>query len=217
MNRRTSVALFASAIFFPQLARADDDSGKPDADETAFVLKIGTDLNARFPTPAAAEKAGYLRFTDEDDSGAISYANRVWTSRDPAHPSQLWYDVRGRLLGADYSVPYDAAKPPELFGVEASRWHRFGAHVHYGLAGKDGSTIYGATNAKTLAKTGGSIEHPTPDMLVAAGIAKRPSDVLFVFAFPAIWDLSVWVLPNPDGAFAETNPLVKPQNAKSSM
>jgi hypothetical protein len=27
---------------------------------------------------------------------------------------------------------------------------------------------------------------------------------------PSIWDLIVWVKPNPSGAFAEKNPLVKP-------
>jgi hypothetical protein len=27
---------------------------------------------------------------------------------------------------------------------------------------------------------------------------------------PSIWDLIVWVNPNPNGAFADKNPLVKP-------
>ncbi|MBD5655013.1 MAG: hypothetical protein IAI50_07495 [Candidatus Eremiobacteraeota bacterium] len=214
MNRRTCIALVTSALtFFPVLAAAaDTGTGMPKASEAAFVAKL-SDLNARFPTPDAARKAGYIRFTDEDDTGAISYANRVWTSVDAAHPSQLWYDAKGRLIGADYSVPYDAAKPT-LFNLDPSRWQRFGAHVHYGLVGPDGSTTYGATGAKMMTKVGSSVDHPTADALVAAGIAKKTSDVRFVFTFPAIWDVSVWVLPKPNGAFADKNPDVKPTNAK---
>ena len=53
-------------------------------------------------------------------------------------------------------------------------------------------------------------------VLVAAGIAKSESDVKFVFEFPAIWDLTVWVLPNPSGAFADKNPNVKPVNPPKS-
>ena len=211
-----SVALLASALALSPVfvSAADQMSGKPTAAESPFVAKISEDLNARFPTPETAIKAGFIRFTDEDDTGAISYANREWTSSDPAHPSQLWYDVRGRLVGADYSVPYDAAKPPVLFGLDPSRWQHFGAHVHYGLIGPNGSTTYGATGAEAMAKAGSSVDHPTADALVAAGLAKKPGDVRFVFGFPAIWDVSVWVLANPDGAFAEKNPNLKPQQAK---
>ena len=181
----------------------------PTAAEVPFVTAVAADLNARFPTPAAAERAGYLRYTDEDDTGAISYANRVWTSADARHPSQLWYDAGGRLLGADFSVPYDAA-PPHLFGVEPDRWSKFGRHEHYGLAGPNGSTTYGETRTSNIVAVGGDPAHPTAKDLVAAGIAKAPSEVRFVFEFPAIWDLSVWVLPNANGAFADKNPAVKP-------
>lgn len=31
---------------------------------------------------------------------------------------------------------------------------------------------------------------------------------------PAMWDLIVWVLPNPDGAWADANPNVKPSQPK---
>lgn len=55
---------------------------------------------ARFPHASDAEKAGYVRYTNEDNTGSISYANFSWTS-DPTHPSQLWYDKSGNLLGAD--------------------------------------------------------------------------------------------------------------------
>ncbi len=219
MNRRTAVALLTSALItFPTLAGAADLSGKPTAAEAPFVAAISRDLNARFATAAAAMRAGYMRYTNEDDTGAISYANREWTSKDPQHPSQLWYDVKGRLLGADYSVPIaDSPQPPQLFGVDPARWQKFGAHVHYGLVGPDGATIYGAVGAKAMAKGGATVDHPTADALVTAGVAKKRSDVRFVFPFPAVWDLTVWVLPNPDGAFADKNPDVKPQNPKGAM
>ncbi len=34
--------------------------------------------------------------------------------------------------------------------------------------------------------------------------------VTTIFHFPSICDLIVWVNPNPNGAFADKNPLVKP-------
>lgn len=43
-----------------------------------------------------------------------------------------------------------------------------------------------------------------------AGKAKDAADVVTLFEFPSIWDLIVWVKPNPNGAFAEKNPLVHP-------
>lgn len=95
--------------------------GKPTATEAPFVDRISADLRSRFPTPESAIKAGYVRFTDEDDTGAISYANRQWNS-DEKHPSQLWYDVKGRLLGADFSVlKADSPEKPQLFNVDSSR------------------------------------------------------------------------------------------------
>src|SRR5690242_12447843 len=41
-------------------------SPKPVGAEIAFVSGIQKDLQARFPTPADAEKAGYFRYTNED-------------------------------------------------------------------------------------------------------------------------------------------------------
>jgi hypothetical protein len=209
MMRRFAMLALGALVFGPSVAFADALPAKPDAAETAFVTKIASDLGTRFPTPEAAEKAGYLRFGDEDDTGAISYANREWSSRDPAHPSQLWYDAKGRLLGADYSVLGTSA-PKDFFGVQASRWQPLHAHVHYGLVGPGGTTTYGATGPSKFATIGANAAKPTPADLVKLGIAKSESDVRFVFAFPLIEDLTVWVLPNPDGAFADKNPNVKP-------
>jgi len=215
MNRRALLAAAAATILIGPACSvfAADASGRPTVAEKPFVTAVSADLTARFATIDAARKAGYFRYTDEDDTGAISYANLKWTSADQTHPSQLWYDAKGRLIGCDFSVPY-TSEPPKMFGLETSRWQKFGAHVHYGLMGPGGTTVYGATGAKAMAKVGASVDHPTADALVAAGIAKKKSDVLFVFTFPAIWDVSMWVIPNSDGAFADKNPDVKPVNAK---
>ena len=209
MKRMPFLVSILASITIPALAVALD--GHPTAGEAPFVSALSADLQARFPTADDAVKAGYLRFTNEDDTGAISYANQQWTSQDPAHPSQLWYDVKGRLLGADYSVlQANSADPPHLWGVDPSRWTKFEAHVHYGLVGPDGTTTYKGTGAKTMSEAVASVEHPTASALVTAGLAKSVSDVRFVFPFPAIWDLQVWAIPNPNGAFAEKNPNVIP-------
>ena len=169
-----------------------------------------------------AAAAGYFRYTDEDQTGAISWVNTKNWKSDPQHPSQLWYDVRGRLIGADFSALQSGPKtPPRLWGVSPSRWLDFSpAHVHFGI--KSGSTIkYGGAGSKGMKAVGGSVTSPTAEDIVKLGKLARykalkipaprsVSEVAFVFPFPAVWDLQVWLVPNPLGAFAEHNPNVKP-------
>jgi hypothetical protein len=209
--KRVTLTLAFALLIAPMLAQADAPplSPMPSDAEMPFVRKATTDLQKLYPTAKDAEAAGYQRYTNEDKTGAISYADGNWTSSDADHPSQLWYDAGGRLLGADYSVPLSAA-PPVLFGIDPARWITFHAHVHYGLVGPGGTTIYGGTGGAHFTSAGGSISAPTADQLVAANVAKSASDVRFVFPFPAIWDLEIWILPNPNGAFAESNPNVHP-------
>jgi hypothetical protein len=184
---------------------------QPQGSEVAFVQSIQQDLAARFATTADAEKAGYFRYTNEDEDGAISYANLQWQSSDPQHPSQLWYDVHGNLLGADFSVLQSGSpEPPKLWGVDYRRWISFREHVHYVLAGPNGTEVYGATSAKKFANAGGSVDSPQAATLVKMGLAKSDADVKRVFLFPSIWDLIVWIKTNPAGAFADKNPLVIP-------
>lgn len=183
----------------------------PHGTETAFVTSIQKDLNARFPTPQDAEKAGYFRFGNEDEDGAISYANLHWQSGNPKEPSQLWYDVNGNLLGADFSVLQSSSpEPPAMWGVNPMRWVSFREHVHYILTGPNGTDVYGATSAKKFAAAGGNVDDPQAATVVKMGKAKSVADVKRVFLFPSIWDLIVWVKTNPNGAFAEKNPLVVP-------
>jgi hypothetical protein len=215
MPVRFLIFAFAAAALTAGVASAQHDptvSGLPNTAEALFVKSIQADLNARFPTPADAEKAGYVRYTNEDDTGAISYANMAWTSTDSKHPSQLWYDKTGKLLlGADFSVPYTAARP-HLFGVQPGRWGEFGEHVHY--VAKDpatGKLLYDKyVLVPKFDKAGGDAKHPAAATLVKLHLVKNASDVVTIFNFPDIWDLTVWVKANPNGAFADKNPLVKP-------
>jgi hypothetical protein len=217
--------LLALAAIFALVAAAPKLSDKPvGAAETAFVQSVTKDLNARFATPADAEKAGYFRYNNEDKTGAISYANLQWNSTDPQHPSQLWYDVKGKLLGADYSIPTannstcKGQTPPNLWGVNAKRWFCVGGpHVHYILKNSDGTSTYGkAVRAKAFTAAGGNLDNPQPATLVKMGIVKSADRVAKIFTFPGQWNLELWVTPNPNGAFAEANPLVHPSNKNAS-
>jgi hypothetical protein len=216
MKRSFALAALGAALLLPQIALGDTPaatSAPLTATESAFVTRVTTDLQARFPTAARAEAAGFVRYTNEDETGAISYANQHWNSSGPSDPSQLWYDVHGRLIGADYSVFLDEKSPqaPSLFGLGPSRAHRFGAHVHYVLKQADGYHYDLAIGAKKYADaTGLDPMHPTAAGLVKAGRAKSEADVATVFLFPAIWDVAVWLVPNPAGPFANANPNVKP-------
>ncbi|HZT12434.1 MAG TPA: hypothetical protein VFA29_06515, partial [Candidatus Baltobacteraceae bacterium] len=57
---------------------------------------------------------------------------------------------------------------------------------------------------------GGDLKDPQPDTIVKMGKANSAADVVRVFTFPAQWDLELWVTPNPNGVFADKNPLVHP-------
>lgn len=126
--------LAACCAFAVVPARADEGptfEGPLSPAESQFLASVKSDLTARFPHATDAEKAGYVRYTAPDDTGAISYANQQWTS-DPTHPSQLWYDKNGNLLGADFSVPRPNGEPrPQLWGINPGRWVEFNGHVHY--------------------------------------------------------------------------------------
>ena len=198
------------------IAAADQNatySGPTTAAENAFVLSIQRDLVKRFPTATDAEKAGYVRYTSEDDTGAISYANQHWQSTDIRHPSQLWYDKNGALLGADYSVLLaNSPGRPQLWAVNPGRWVEFDGHIHW--VTKDpatGALTYdGWMPDAKFSQGGGDPEHPTAQALVTEKKAPDAASVVTIFHFPSIWDLIVWVKPNSSGAFANKNPSVTP-------
>jgi hypothetical protein len=182
------------------------------AAEKAFVACAQAAIRPAYPTVADAEKAGFVRYTSADQSGAISYANQQWQSADCKHPSQLWYDKHGALLGADFSQLKTGTTPPNLWGVNPGRWWEFDRHVHYvtkdPATGKIKYDSYVADDDFLAA--GGSLTSPNAQTLVVMKKVKDASDVVTIFSFPAVWDLPVWIKDNPDGAFAFMNPLVKP-------
>lgn len=218
MVQRLAFFLFAAALAVNTAAAATPKlSGHPGKTEVAFVKAVQADLPKRFATAADAERAGYFRFSNEDDTGAISYANLQWQSTDADHPSELWYDVNGKLIGADYTVlRTNSPKAPHLWGITPARWLEFKKpHVHFILKKADGSLQYGmATSAEKFTAAGGDLANPSADALVKVPMKTMKiasaSDVQKVFIFPALWDLQVWVVPNPKGAFAEKNPNVVP-------
>jgi hypothetical protein len=213
--KRFVYALLAAVVLNTAVASADENptkTGQPSPSEAAFVAAIQQDLMARFPTAADAERAGYIRYTNADDTGAISYANLQWQSTDPKHPSQLWYDKNGALLGADFSVLKSSSPArPSLWGVDPGRWYEFDGHIHWvardPATGKLTYDHYATDPA--FVKAGGDLSHPAAATLVAMKKVPSANDVVTIFQFPSIWDLIVWVKPNPDGAFAEKNPNVK--------
>lgn len=210
------VALLLVVVSGPgTIARADEGptyEGPISPPEAQFIQSMQDDLFKRFPHAADALKAGYVRYTGVDGTGAISYANQQWVS-DPTHPSQLWYDKNGNLLGADFSVPRPNGEPrPHLWGIDSGRWVEFNGHVHYVL--KDPAT--GALTYdhwiwnQDFVAAGGSLDKPSADTVVKLGKASSAADVVTIFEFPTIWDLIVWAKTNPDGAFAYENPSVTP-------
>jgi hypothetical protein len=181
--------------------------------ESAFSAAASAALGKLYPTPAAAIKGGWFRFNNEDSSGAISYVNPAYfDTPDMQHPQQLWYDVNGRLLGADFSQTV-ASSPngPTLFGLQPARFHKVPLHVHYGVRAPDGSVTYGLyVRASEFTAAGLDPLKPVAADLVKLGKVKSATDVAFVFADLNNWDAEMWLIPNPDGPFADLNPNVKP-------
>jgi len=214
VHRRLAGAIVVALVCVAVVAKADQSPsyhGSLSPSEKAFVNSIQADLNKRFPRASDAEQAGYVRYTGVDETGAISYANLHWTSTDIRHPSQLWYDKDGNLLGADFSRPNTTGKRPNAFGVNPGRWYEFDEHIHYVLKDpKTGRLHYDLYVMPPRFKAaGGDVRQPSAATLVKMGRVKRAADVTTIFDFPSVWDLIVWVKPNPNGAFAEKNPLVK--------
>jgi hypothetical protein len=226
MRRRSTLLLALVLALAPFAARAAETPApaptaapSPSAAEAAFLKKVMTSLPQRYPTTQSAMKAGYVRYTNEDETGAISYVNvKAWDTTDADVPAQLWYDVKGRLIGADFSVrrdpdatPAPKAARPSLFGIDPLRVITIGAHIHYVTCDKTtGKCVYGkAVGAKKYAAVG-DVEHPTADGLVKVGAVKDAASVSAVFLYPAIYDVSVWIVPNPLGQFADKNPAVTP-------
>lgn len=197
-------AALAALCAFPAAAVADEqptNTGPLTPSETQFVQSVQKDLMARFPHVGDALKAGYVRYTAPDDTGAISYANDQWKA-DPTHPSQLWYDKDGNLMGADFSVPRPHGEPrPNLWGIDPGRWYEFNGHVHYVVKyPRSGKTIYDQWIWDgDFVNAGGDLSHPSAQTVVKVGRVPSTDYVSTIFEMPTQWDLIVWVKPHPAG------------------
>jgi hypothetical protein len=208
-----SALLAALLMLVTATALADQQptfSGPESGSERRFVAVIRQDLMKRFPTARDAERAGYVRYTDADETGAISYANCQWNSSDARHPSQLWYDRNGNLLGADYSILMArSASRPDIWGIRPGRWSQLDGHQHWVTKTPSGALSYGHyVHDEQFAAAGGDPNHPSARTLVVLHKVQAANNVVRLFHFPALWDLTVWVKPNPNGAFADENPAV---------
>jgi len=198
-------AALAALCAFPAAAVADEqptNTGPLTPSETQFVQSVQKDLMARFPRVSDAEKAGYVRYTAPDNTGAISYANDQWKA-DPTHPSQLWYDKDGNLMGADFSVPRPHGEPrPTLWGIDPGRWYEFNGHVHYVVKyPHSGKTIYDQWIWDSdFVNAGGDLSHPSAQTVVKVGRVPSADYVSTIFEMPTQWDLIVWVKQHPKGA-----------------
>ena len=200
------LALATCAPLSAQMSSPAPLSPHADAAEQKFIGQATRYAQRHYATTQNATAAGFVRFTNEDKTGAISWSNRRWTSSDADHPSQLWYDSNGKLIGVDYSVlQANSPQAPRLWGINPGRWITLRAHIHYGLNPPSGVEYHGMSAAK-FTEAGGSLASPTKQTLVNMGLAKSPDQVAFVFLFPAIWDLQFWVIPNANGEFADYNP-----------
>ena len=206
MKGFAGAALLAAVFALGAVARADEKPtyvGPVSPSEAKFIASVQHDLLARFPHVADAEKAGYVRYTGVDDTGAISYANQQWKS-DPTHPSQLWYDKDGNLLGADFSVPRPNGEPrPDLWGINPGRWYEFNGHVHFVIKEPDsGKVIYDQWIWNSdFSAAGGSLTKPSADTVVKLGRVPSANYITTIFDFPTLWDLIVWVKPHDAGPF----------------
>lgn len=205
MKKHAIVLLVTVFFACASIASADETptcKGPLDPSEASFVASATKNLTSQYPHVADAEKAGYVRYTNPDDTGAISYANQKWNA-DPTHPSQLWYDAGGNLLGADFSVPRPNNEPrPNLWGIQPCRWFEFTGHVHYVVKDpktqKMGYDLWIWNNDFTAA--GGDLSHPSALTLVKAGRIPDANMVTTIFDFPTQWDLIVWTQPHSPNA-----------------
>ncbi|MDQ6766973.1 MAG: hypothetical protein M3Z41_04105 [Candidatus Eremiobacteraeota bacterium] len=181
----------------------------PNAAEAAFIADVTSALQARYPTTKAAADAGYFQMTRLEDDGTVIWFNKKWDAEVTKYaPNFLWYDKTGRLVGLDYQYLVSTnLKPPgaAVFPVRESRWTTIDAHLHFAYKKPDGTIK--RRGAELIPHVKGD---PTAAQLRAAKLVPANATVLWSHYHPKSWDLGFWLVPNPKGAFAELNPLVKP-------
>jgi hypothetical protein len=182
---------------------------KPDAEEAAFIADVTKVLQDRYATTGAAEAAGYFQMTRLEDDGTVIWFNGKWDEDVSKYdPNFLWYDKNGKLVGLDYQYRFGTnPKPPGpgVYPVMPSRWSTIDAHMHFAYTLPDGTV-----KRRGAALLPGETDDPTAAQLRAAKLLPANAKLLWAHYHPKSWDLGFWLVPNPNGAFADLNPLVKP-------
>jgi hypothetical protein len=181
----------------------------PDPAEAAFIADVTKTLQAKYPTSTQATAGGYYQMTRLEDDGTSIWFNDKWgASVSKYAPNFLWFDKNGKLVGLDYQYTVSTnPKPPStgVYPVKSIRWSTIDAHMHFAYKLPDGKI---KRRGAMLLK--GETADPTAAQLTAAKLLPPKSTLLWAHYHPKAWDLGFWLVPNPNGAFADLNPLVKP-------
>jgi len=180
----------------------------PAPGEAAFIADVTQALQAKYPTAASATAGGYYQMTRLEDDGTTIWFNNKWDSNVSKYePNFLWYDKHGKLVGLDYQ--YEGGATPKLpagvYPVKASRWTTIDPHIHFAYKLPNGTI---KRRGAMLLK--GETADPTATQLKVAKLLPANATLLWAHYHPKSWDLGFWLVPNPNGAFADLNPLVKP-------
>ena len=201
----TAVALVLWNASIPASAALSD---KPNAREAAFVSSATAMFMAQYPTAGMATGHGFYQMTPLEKDGTSIYFNDTYTNVDAQHPNFLWYDRHGKLVGLDYEVEVSLwPKPPGLsmYPVQAARWVIIRPHLHFAYKTASGKIVMrGARLPKNI--KGNPV---SASQLRAAGLLPRGTTLLWAHYHPKTWDLGFWLVPNPNGAFADLDPRVK--------
>lgn len=203
-----SAASKASMSHMAMPAAKSTPVAKPAPAEAAFIADVTKALQAKYPTTAAATAGGFSEMTKLGSDGTAIWFNEKWDANVSKYaPNFLWYDKHGKLVGLDYQYTISAnPKPPTgVYPVDAGRWTTIPAHMHFAYKLPNGTVKRrGAMSLK------GETADPTAAQLKAAKLLPPNATLVWAHYHPKTWDLGFWLVPNPNGAFADLNPNVKP-------
>ncbi len=199
-----AVALLFALTFAPGRA-APRISQHASSTERTFISAVKRNLMERYSTTAQATRAGYVAITGIETDGTAVYFNPRLTRVDRFHPNFLWYDKGGKLAGLDYEVPRYPTPPVGLFGASGERWTTVHEHVHFNYRIGSGPIRMGESRPRpNLRRNPITWAELRADHLLPAN-----STLVWAYHHPTNWDLGFWLVPNPNGAFANMNPKVR--------
>jgi len=205
----TATGTMATTSHAPMAMPTPAAQPKPSAAEAAFISSVSALLLAKYPTTKEAKAAGYIQLTRlEPTDHTYNYTTMTYDKIDRLHPNFLWFDRNNKLVGLDYEYPKWAwPKIPSAtaYPVAASRWVTIQQHMHYAYRMGSGPVqTHGGPALPNLQKDPITAQELTADKMLPKG-----ATLVWAHFHPACWDLGFWLVPNPNGAFADLNPNVK--------